>query len=371
MKEQKNEGITLIALIVTIIVLLILAAVAISTLTGEHGILTQTQNSKKVTDIAEVKEQAQLDIVNWVAERLKNQEDTTLDDATVKSIIEDANKDNTNKYYAELTDTSIITKQGNEILFSELYGESGYISPAFNENTLTIGEAINTDKYGWKVPEYTVTTDEFTTGIWRLFYQDSNYTYLITDECVGNYIPSDYYTTITNEDGELKYQTGADVSIIGQKLNPIISSLFTSNNTSIIIRATAWLTDTSDTGMWSDYKNSDAVFAIGSPTAELFANSYNATGKSNTITLTLGNNGGYNSSGSKGLSVDDNYGIYNKSTSSSWWLASPEGFSFEMIVLGSNDSFSGDYVSWCSDAVRPIVCIPTSVFQSKYTLENV
>ena len=38
---KKNQGITLIALVITIIVLLILAAVSIATLTGENGILTQ------------------------------------------------------------------------------------------------------------------------------------------------------------------------------------------------------------------------------------------------------------------------------------------------------------------------------------------
>ena len=36
---RKNKGITLIALVITIIVLLILAAVSIATLTGENGIL--------------------------------------------------------------------------------------------------------------------------------------------------------------------------------------------------------------------------------------------------------------------------------------------------------------------------------------------
>ena len=40
-KLNSNKGITLIALVITIIVLLILAAVSIATLTGENGILTQ------------------------------------------------------------------------------------------------------------------------------------------------------------------------------------------------------------------------------------------------------------------------------------------------------------------------------------------
>ena len=56
-KINKNKGITLIALVITIIVLLILAGVSIAMLTGENGILTQAQRSKEQTSIAEEKEQ--------------------------------------------------------------------------------------------------------------------------------------------------------------------------------------------------------------------------------------------------------------------------------------------------------------------------
>ncbi len=46
MKKVKQEGITLIALVITIIVLLILAGVSIAMLTGQNGILTQANNAK-------------------------------------------------------------------------------------------------------------------------------------------------------------------------------------------------------------------------------------------------------------------------------------------------------------------------------------
>lgn len=46
MRKVKQEGITLIALVITIIVLLILAGVSIAMLTGENGILTQANNAK-------------------------------------------------------------------------------------------------------------------------------------------------------------------------------------------------------------------------------------------------------------------------------------------------------------------------------------
>ena len=60
---RKNErGITLIALVVTIVVLLILAGVSISMLTGENGIITQAQKSKLQTEIGKEKEYITLSV---------------------------------------------------------------------------------------------------------------------------------------------------------------------------------------------------------------------------------------------------------------------------------------------------------------------
>ena len=53
---KNNKGITLIALVITIIVLLILAGVSIAMLTGQNGILTQANNSKIEQSHASVRE---------------------------------------------------------------------------------------------------------------------------------------------------------------------------------------------------------------------------------------------------------------------------------------------------------------------------
>ena len=58
MKNQK--GITLIALVITIIVLLILAGVSIAMLTGQNGILTQANSAKSETSKAEAVERINL-----------------------------------------------------------------------------------------------------------------------------------------------------------------------------------------------------------------------------------------------------------------------------------------------------------------------
>ena len=55
---KKEKGITLIALVITIIVLLILASVSIAMLTGDNGILTQAKKAKEETEKAAKNENA-------------------------------------------------------------------------------------------------------------------------------------------------------------------------------------------------------------------------------------------------------------------------------------------------------------------------
>ena len=63
-KLKASKGITLIALVITIIVLLILAGVSIAMLTGENGILNQAQRAKTETENAAQNEAAILDEYN-------------------------------------------------------------------------------------------------------------------------------------------------------------------------------------------------------------------------------------------------------------------------------------------------------------------
>ncbi len=66
--KVNNKGITLIALVITIIVLLILAGVAIATLTGDNGILTKAVTAKEKTTEAEAKEAVQLEAIGSIDE---------------------------------------------------------------------------------------------------------------------------------------------------------------------------------------------------------------------------------------------------------------------------------------------------------------
>ena len=57
---KKNAGITLVALVITIIVLLILAGVTIAMVFGDNGILTRARESGKKTKIAQAIEEVNL-----------------------------------------------------------------------------------------------------------------------------------------------------------------------------------------------------------------------------------------------------------------------------------------------------------------------
>ena len=70
-RNTNEKGIALIALVVTIIVLLILAGISISMLTGENGILTKTNVAKVSTELSTYKEE----LNSWKLEQLMKNED--------------------------------------------------------------------------------------------------------------------------------------------------------------------------------------------------------------------------------------------------------------------------------------------------------
>ena len=65
---KNNKGITLIALVITIIVLLILAGVSIAMLTGNNGILSQATTARDETVTGEIEEACKLAVANIIAE---------------------------------------------------------------------------------------------------------------------------------------------------------------------------------------------------------------------------------------------------------------------------------------------------------------
>ena len=124
---RPNQGITLIALVITIIVLLILASVSLNLIAGSDGMLKKASTAKERTEIATAKELANLDILEWKTDKMEKGESTVLNDAVIKEIL-------TGKSYVKDApgETSFRTKEGGyEILYTEFY-KAGKISFTIN-----------------------------------------------------------------------------------------------------------------------------------------------------------------------------------------------------------------------------------------------
>ena len=65
---RQSKAITLIALVITIIVLLILAGVTIASLTGDNGLLARTVSAKENAERAEIIENAKIDVLAQITE---------------------------------------------------------------------------------------------------------------------------------------------------------------------------------------------------------------------------------------------------------------------------------------------------------------
>ena len=68
MQSSKQTGITLIALVISIIVMLILAGVSLNATIGDNGIITQAQNATYMQSIAALEEYLQTEYVKYYDE---------------------------------------------------------------------------------------------------------------------------------------------------------------------------------------------------------------------------------------------------------------------------------------------------------------
>lgn len=128
MKNQK--GITLIALVITIIVLLILAGVSIAMLTGDNGIITKATEATTNTKRGEAKEAVRLGVATIITENEGTLDKNTITIDNLKAAIQEANSN------AEVK----ITEEDMDIT-----GADGMPSPQATLKTeVTIGDATYT-----------------------------------------------------------------------------------------------------------------------------------------------------------------------------------------------------------------------------------
>lgn len=141
---KRQEGITLVALVVTIIVLIILAGVTINTLLNENGIIQRAKEASIDTDVTQTKEQIQLELLARYSKEGK------YTNADVVEIV----KQITGKDVEEGSQTTT-TKKGNPIDISDLWVNDSEINNIWTQDKTTVTNGRVTLEVGQSVSGYT------------------------------------------------------------------------------------------------------------------------------------------------------------------------------------------------------------------------
>ena len=367
-KTKEAKGITLIALVITIIVLLILAGVTIATLTGDNGILNQAGKAKDKTTEAESIERVQVEVAGSYGL------DGTID------------KDQLNKNLGNIAGLKIGESNfGGENIVKELPATvtlNGYdIGIDANGGVEKIPEIIAKIRanpqayYGKKVTNYKVSDSD--TNTYRIFYVDKD-----------NDFKDGYNTIYLKADfsGSVHCSTSYDASqTLIKRMNPLWATkgnTVEAETTTISNKneqAAAWLCDPSK---WTAYCDTDkANYAIGGPSVEMYVRSYNQThgddalgcqyqtnnvpGYGYKVNGTIQNSGWYTNDDTLDYSMTykSMYCGQNGNKTGDWWLASPSadvsGSGYVCRVGGYWARLgNGSYGS--GDGVSPLVSLKSS-----------
>ena len=143
---KERNGITLIALVITIIVLLILAGVTIATLTGDNGILGKAKTAKTTNDEEKAKEQIKIAVMGSYGK----DGELNYDDLT-KNLVQIGIKDLPNEasYPLEVTldGVSATIEANGEVNFTTSggYTQTGDTITSPDGKTMKVGDYVNYD----------------------------------------------------------------------------------------------------------------------------------------------------------------------------------------------------------------------------------
>ena len=366
-RMQKNsKGITLIALVITIIVLLILAGVTIATLTGDNGILNQAGKAKDKTTEAEAIERVQVEVAgSYGIDGTIDKEQLNKNLKNINGLIYNGNALSDSNKIANLPAT--VTLNGYDI---------GIDANGGVEKIPEIIAKIRANPqayYGKKVTNYKASDSD--TNTYRIFYVDKD-----------NDFKDGYNTIYLKADfsGSVSCSTSYDASqTLIKKMNPLWA---TKENTVAAETTTisnsneqsaAWLCDPSK---WTAYCDTDkANYAIGGPSVEMYVKSYNQThgddalgcqyqtsyvpGYIYKVNNTIQNDGWYTNSNilDYSMTYKSMYCGEKGNKTGDWWLASPSASNPDRVCyvsgLNARLRLSGYNYSF---GVSPLVSLKSS-----------
>lgn len=229
---KKRDGITLVALVVTVVILIILAGVSLNLTLGESGIVTIAKQAKENMEIAQIKEETKLnelytqieveggitgnlnydaieklqEFKRAIANAITNQGIPTSEDATKEEMVENINKikGNTEFNVSQLLYNS--TKRNETTQFKEITGGSFTQSVYAENGTSMYAQSQPTTARTDKIKLIEINNDTITalyTCTFRLgrSFSEAGNLYTVTPNCTitlydanGNRIDSKSFT---------------------------------------------------------------------------------------------------------------------------------------------------------------------------------
>ena len=353
-----NRGITLIALVITIIVLLILAGVTISLTLGDEGIFKVAEKSVDETKKAQIKEKIQMEVVGSYDNNGK---------IDIDELLKNIEK---NMLGAQISGSDFpITVTVDESSFT--VDEKGNVE---NKNPLLFSKEDiknNPSKfYGATVTGYHC-QKENACG-WKIFYADENNIYIIADDYIHyDYVPVGKGETLLTKTTDYTFNfkdvmndyAGSE-DIVDEKIQTLNNDYFTKgySTKNPNMKAVAYMLDTN---AWSGFKGNSAEFAVGSPSLEILYKSYKDKYGGSNVSFNVNGNG-YEFK-SLSFSGDPLYTISSTSSASSYWIASPAWRANSsagtecLLIVQSSGTLNNYAASRNSAGFRPLVCLRTGV----------
>lgn len=187
--KREDNGITLIALIITIVVLLILASISIANLTSDTGIIKETRNAKSLAEKAVLEEQVEMAIIkaekefdNPTIEQIKEKikettgrEDITIDEETGKISIGGINMDNMVNDYIKLPYEPVYLQPGDWEYTIDDNTNTAELTKYKGTPTKTIRVPNYIKVEGKNIPITSIRSYSTYTHIWDTTICDGNY----------------------------------------------------------------------------------------------------------------------------------------------------------------------------------------------------
>ena len=125
---KKKRGVTLLALVITIVIMLLLAAIVRQMALGENGLVIKSIQAKKEQEKAELYETAKLSYINLKSKALENGQPVPEAELTLATI------EFRDKY--DIVGDNVVDKKGTVIdtkenLLNELKGSSPIVAPTW------------------------------------------------------------------------------------------------------------------------------------------------------------------------------------------------------------------------------------------------